>query len=97
MIERTTIRLPENLLAAAKQRALLEGRTVTSLIIEGLNRVLEQRVERGELRMPRVCQASLKSNTAFPLVDLGAEDAQDDLEKQQKLKFMYGSSSNADA
>lgn len=37
---RTTINLPDSLLHAAKQRAAAEGRTLTSLIAEGLRSVL---------------------------------------------------------
>lgn len=40
MPERTTVRLPEGLLARAKKRAAEEGRTLTSLIEEGLESVL---------------------------------------------------------
>ena len=36
MIERTTVRLPKELLARAKRKALAEERTLTSLIEEGL-------------------------------------------------------------
>lgn len=37
---RTTVRLQDSLLKRAKQRAAAEGRTLTSLIEEGLERVL---------------------------------------------------------
>lgn len=37
---RTTVRLPEDLLRRAKKRAHEEGRTLTSLIADGLVRVL---------------------------------------------------------
>jgi hypothetical protein len=37
---RTTVRLPEDLLARAKRKAAAEGRTLTSLIEEGLRTVL---------------------------------------------------------
>ena len=39
---RTTINLPDGLVAAAKAKALTEGRTLTSLITEGLRTVLQQ-------------------------------------------------------
>jgi hypothetical protein len=41
MTERTTVRLPPSLLAAAKKKAAAEGRTLTSLIEDGLRRVIE--------------------------------------------------------
>jgi hypothetical protein len=39
---RTTINLPDGLVQQAKQRAAAEGRTLTSLIAEGLRSVLER-------------------------------------------------------
>ncbi len=50
---RTTIRLPDDLLQKAKRKASEEGRTLTSVIEEGLNLVLappkEERRERVHL------------------------------------------------
>ena len=43
MIERTTVRLPQDLLNRAKRKALAERRTLTSLIEEGLRLVVQQR------------------------------------------------------
>lgn len=43
MTERTTVRLPEDLLKRAKRKAAAEGRSVTALIEEGLRRVLAER------------------------------------------------------
>jgi hypothetical protein len=40
MIERTTVRLPKQLLAQAKRKAAAEGRTLTSLIEDGLRLVI---------------------------------------------------------
>jgi hypothetical protein len=42
MAERTTIRLPEELLLRAKRQAAAEGRTLTSLIEDGLRLVLSR-------------------------------------------------------
>ena len=36
MTERTTVRLPEDLLNRARRKAVAEGRTLTSLIQDGL-------------------------------------------------------------
>ena len=47
MSERTTVRLPDQLLKRAKRKAAAEGRTLTSLIEEGLRRVLNERVAAG--------------------------------------------------
>jgi hypothetical protein len=50
MAERTTVRLPDELLARAKRKAAAEGRTLTALIEEGLRRVVNERptTERSE-------------------------------------------------
>ena len=45
MCVRTTINLPDALVAEAKARALAEGRTFTSLIAEGLRTVLQGPVD----------------------------------------------------
>ena len=59
MIERTTIRLPEELLLRAKEKAVAEGRTLTSLIEEGLRVVLAARPEahHKERVLPRISKA----------------------------------------
>lgn len=43
MTERTTVRLPPELLARAKRKAAAEGRTLTSLIEDGLRAVVSDR------------------------------------------------------
>jgi hypothetical protein len=42
MAERTTVRLPEDLVRRAKKKALAEGRSLTSLIEDGLRKVLDE-------------------------------------------------------
>ncbi len=42
MTERTTVRLPDDLIAKAKRKALAEGRSLTALIEEGLRRVVAE-------------------------------------------------------
>lgn len=42
MVERTTVRLPEELLGRARRKAAAEGRTLTSLIEEGLQSVVAE-------------------------------------------------------
>lgn len=53
-MKRTTIRLPEELLRKAKSKALAEGRTLTSLVEEGLHLVLSPRTKaiRKRIRLP---------------------------------------------
>jgi hypothetical protein len=43
MTERTTVRLPDELIAQAKRKAAAEGRTLTALIEEGLRRVVAEK------------------------------------------------------
>ena len=40
MTERTTVRLPEDLVRRAKRKAASEGRSLTALIEDGLRRVV---------------------------------------------------------
>jgi hypothetical protein len=43
MAERTTVRLPDDLVRRAKRKAASEGRTLTALIEDGLRRIVEER------------------------------------------------------
>ena len=52
MIERTTVRLPRDLLSRAKRKALAERRTLTSLIEEGLRLVVSERKPAKRERRP---------------------------------------------
>jgi hypothetical protein len=42
MTERTTVRLPDDLVAKAKRKTLAEGRSLTALIEDGLRRVVAE-------------------------------------------------------
>ena len=44
MAERTTVRLPEDLVRRAKRKAAAEGRSLTALIEDGLRRVVSEPV-----------------------------------------------------
>jgi hypothetical protein len=59
MIERTTVRLPPDLVRRAKHKAAEQGRSLTALIEEGLRRVVdESRLARSSARiLPRVSAA----------------------------------------
>ena len=46
--KRTTVRLPQDLISRAKRKALVEGRSLASLIEDGLRRVLDERPSNGE-------------------------------------------------
>ena len=59
MTSRTTVRLAKELLIRAKRKAAAEGRTLTSLIEEGLLRVVaeERRASPAKRKLPRVSTA----------------------------------------
>jgi hypothetical protein len=48
MIERTTVRLPRDLLRRAKRKAAEEGCTLTALIEDGLRRVLSNEQQKAK-------------------------------------------------
>ena len=60
MPERTTVRLPEELLRRAKRKAAAEGRSLTSLIEDGLRLVTAERdkAPKGKRVLPRISKAS---------------------------------------
>ena len=65
---RTTIRLKDDLLRRAKKQAAAEGRTLTSLIEEGLTVILSKpkRSRKGRVNLP----VSKASGGVLPGVDL---------------------------
>lgn len=65
---RTTIRLNDDLLQRAKKRAADEGRTLTSLIEEGLTVILSE--PKGTPREPIELPVSKSSGGVLPGVDL---------------------------
>ena len=88
MNERTTVRLPKDLLVRAKRKALAERRTLTSLIEEGLRLVVHQR-----RKLPRIDRGPLPLSTAtggpLPGIDISDSAAlqeMEDLEYIERLK-----------
>ena len=69
MIERMTVRLPEDLLNKARRKAAAEGRTLTSLIDDGLRAVLNEspRPAKRKRITPRISKAT---GGLMPGVDL---------------------------
>lgn len=67
MIERTTVRLPDDLLARARRKARAENRTLTALIEDGLRLVLSDQRRPGS---PRVVPGiSVATGGLMPGVD----------------------------
>ena len=78
---RTTVRLPEDLLARAKRKAAAEGRTVTSYLEEGLRLVLagQPRPARRGRKQPRLCGAGGGPAPGIDLTSTAALQEFDDL------------------
>jgi Ribbon-helix-helix protein, copG family len=79
MAERTTVRLPEDLVRRAKQKALAEGRSLTALIEDGLRKVLDELgpPTRGKRILPPVSSAK---GGLMPGIDLDDSAALQELE-----------------
>jgi hypothetical protein len=58
---RTTVRLPEELLGRAKQKAAKDGNTLTKLIEDGLRNMLVQEKRTSAAKLPRVSTARGKA------------------------------------
>jgi hypothetical protein len=88
MTERTTVRLPDALLRRAKSKAAAEGRTLTSLIEEGLRRVVSESGQPGkrERVFPRVSSARGGLKPGINLDDSAALQEMDDLEHLERWK-----------
>ncbi len=88
MIERTTVRLPEDLLKRAKRKAASEGRTLTGLIEDGLRRVLNEHevVRKAKRVLPPVSSARGGLRPGIDLNEMAVLQEMDDLEQVERLK-----------
>ena len=88
MTERTTVRLPEDLVKRAKRKAAAEGRTLTALIEDGLRLMVADKVKTQTKKrvMPRVSKATGGPMPGIDLTDSSALQEMDDLEYVQRLK-----------
>ncbi len=88
MPERTTIRLPEELLKRAKRKAAAEGRTLTSLIEAGLRAVVAEnrRAAKPKRVMPPISKAIGGPMPGIDLTDLSALQEIDDLAYVERMK-----------
>jgi hypothetical protein len=82
MVERTTVRLPEDLVRRAKRKALAEGRSLTALIQDGLRRVLADRTPAAQAKhvLPPVSKATGGLMPGVDLDDTAALQEIEDLE-----------------
>jgi hypothetical protein len=88
MTERTTVRLPDDLLERAKRKAAAEGRSLTALIEEGLRRVLNGRppdATSGRVSLP-VSSAGGGLAPGIDLNDNAALQEIDDLDAARRLR-----------
>jgi hypothetical protein len=87
MTERTTVRLPGDLVRRAKRKALAEGRSLTALIEEGLRRVLADRpaAARSERVAPPVSSARGGLAPGISLDDSAALQDMEDLDASRRL------------
>jgi hypothetical protein len=88
MIERTTVRLPRDLLTRAKRKALAEHRTLTSLIEEGLRLVVGGNRKPAK-RARRPLPLSTATGGPFPGIDISDSAAlqeMEDLEYVERMK-----------
>jgi hypothetical protein len=88
MIERTTVRLPRELVMRAKRKAAVEHRTLTSLIEEGLRLVVGEKRQRTESKrlLPRLSTATGGPLPGIDISNSAALQEMDDLEYIERLK-----------
>ena len=88
MAERTTVRLPEDLLKRAKRKAADEGRTLTSLIEDGLRLVVAEnrKATKAKRVLPRVSKATGGPMPGIDITDGSALQEMDDLEYVERMK-----------
>jgi hypothetical protein len=86
--ERTTVRLPEELLRRAKRKAAAEGRTLTSLIEDGLRLVVATKSKRegGKRLLPRVSKATGGLMPGVDVTRISDYQEMEDLEYIERLK-----------
>jgi hypothetical protein len=87
MAERTTVRLPPDLIARAKRRAAADGRTLTSLIEEGVRAVVDER-SRPLKRRRVVLPVSKATGWLRPGVELAEAEEAQDLEYVERMKHL---------
>ncbi|MFO1125694.1 MAG: hypothetical protein U1E25_10665 [Methylocystis sp.] len=96
MTERTTVRLPDDLLRQARKKAATDDRTLTSMIEEGLRLVLagERRSAPASPRYARVSQGTGGPAAGMDFPRMRDIDEQDDVERHARLKSQYSGSGN---
>ena len=88
MAERTTVRLPKDLLRRAKRKAAAEGRTLTSLIEDGLRLVTVEDLKPAKAKriLPRISKATGGLMPGIDISNSAALQEMDDLEYIERMK-----------
>jgi hypothetical protein len=88
MAERTTVRLPEDLVRRAKRKAAAEGRSLTALIEDGLRRVLNERTPAGKASrtLPPVSTAAGGLMPGIDLNETAVLQEMEDSDYAERLK-----------
>jgi hypothetical protein len=88
MTTRTTVRLPEGLLDRAKRKAAAEGRTLTSLIEDGLRLVVagDRRAVKGNRVLPPISKATGGPMPGIDLTNLSALQEIEDLDHVERMR-----------
>jgi hypothetical protein len=86
MVVRTTVRLPEDLMARAKRKAAAEGRTLTSLIEDGVRLVTAENRKPAKAKrvLPRISKAT--GGFRVDLTSFSAIQELEDLEYVERMK-----------
>jgi hypothetical protein len=88
MTVRTTVRLPKGLLDRAKRKAAPEGRTLTSLIENGLRLMVagERKAAKGKRVLPPISKATGGPMPGIDLTDLSALQEIEDLDYVERMR-----------
>jgi hypothetical protein len=87
MIERTTVRLPGELLDRARRRAAEEGRTLTALIEDGLRLVVSSRPRKNPKSRERIPVSKASGGmSGIDLTDIALAQEMEDLEYVERMK-----------
>ena len=90
MIQRTTVRLPSDLLRRAKRKAADEGRTLTALIEDGLRQMVAGNSKKTDDKaarvLPRVSTATGGLRPGVDITKFSDIQGMDDLEYAERLK-----------
>jgi hypothetical protein len=88
MIERTTVRLPKELLDRARRKAAADGITLTALIEDGLRKVVADDSRKGAAKrtLPRISKATGGLIPGIDISDSAAIQEIEDLEYMERMK-----------